>query len=524
MEDVHSDTAGSLAKRALPNVLLNFLPFVLTAVVGLFMVPFFIRKLGIVGYSVIPLALSMTGYVTLISDAVSSSIGRYLAVAIQRNDHEEAGKVYNTAFFGLLRIVAAAIPVIVVLSLLSPSIFNITWSDPLTVQFFFLTMFGSMIVVSWSSLFLMVLFASNRLDLIGLVRSVNIIIQFGLVILLLTYVAPNIIYIGISYLLASLAFMLLGWMLMKRVQPGLRVRRSGYDGTRFKDMAGLGGWTIINNLGNLLFIQMSLIMVNVLYGSESGGNFGIVVSVVTMVISSTIIFSEVFAPPIYHFYSTRDYERMNFVSRFSVKAAGLVLGFPLAFVFVFIGDILGAWVGSQFLFLSPTIMLMIAFMVGIQSIVPAFTLALAYKKMRVPAIFSVLFGFLNIGLILIFHLTTDFGLMGVAVAWTVSMFIKNCIFMPWYIAKATDAPIHSYFTPLLYGYAYFAISVIGCSLISHLLGLTLGILGIVIAFLVLFSAYMLMVVPTLKKNERSMLMSTLPSALTSSRFIRRILE
>lgn len=524
MEEVNSDAAGGLAKRAIPNVLLNFLPFVLTAVVGLFMVPFFIGKLGIVGYSVVPLALSMTGYINLISDAISNSIGRYLAVAIQRNDLEEAENVYNTAFFGLLRIAIVAVPVIVVLSFLSPTIFNITWSDPLTVQLFFLTMFGSMIVISWSSLFLMVLFASNRIDLIGLVRSVNIIIQFGLVIVFLTGFTPDIIYIGISYAIASFAFMILGWVLMKRVQPGLRVRRSDYDPGRFRDMAGLGGWTLINNLGNLLFIQMSLIMVNILYGSEYGGNFGIVVSIVTMVISSTIIFSEVFAPPIYHFYSARDHERMSSISRFSVKATGLVLGFPLAFVFVFIGDILGVWVGSQFLFLSPMIMLMMAFMVGIQSIVPAFTLTLAYKRMRVPAMLSVLFGLLNIGLIMAFYLTTDLGLMGVALAWTVTMFAKNCVLMPWYIARATNDPAHSYFTPLIYGYLYFAASVAICLVIDQIIGRDLGLLGIIVVFLALFSVYMLIIVPTMKKSERSMLMSTLPSAVSSSRFVRRLLE
>jgi len=522
--EVHSDASGGLAKRAIPNVLFNFLPFVLTAIVGLFMVPFFIGKLGIVAYSVVPLALSMTGYVTLISDAISNSIGRYLAVAIQRNDHEDAERVYNTAFFGLLRIALAAIPVIIILSLLSPSLFNITWSDPLRVQVFFLTVLGSVIVISWSSLFLMVLFASNRLDLVGIVKSVNIVFQFGMIVVLLTYGAPDVIYIGISYLLASFVFMLLGWLFMKKVQPDLRVRRTGYDQKYFKDMASLGGWTLINNLGNLLFIQMSLIMVNLLYGSESGGNFGIVVSIVTMVISSTIIFSEVFAPPIYHFYSAGDHERMNMVSEFSVKATGIVLGFPLAFVFVFIGDILSAWVGPQFLFLSPAIMLMIAFMVGIQSIVPAFTLTMAYKSMRVPATLSILFGLLNIGLIVIFYITTDLGLLGVALAWTASMFLRNCVFMPWYIARATNIPTRSYFVPLLYGYSYFIISSVACLAIDRFLGLDLSILSLVAAFIVLFSIYMLIVIPTLKNGEKSVLLSTLPSVISSSKFARRLFK
>lgn len=524
MEDVRSDAAAGLAKRAIPNVLFNFLPFILTAIVGLFMVPFFIGKLGIVAYSVVPLALSMTGYVTLISDAISNSIGRYLAVAIQRNDQKDAERVYNTAFFGLLKIAIAAIPVIALLSLLSPSLFNITWSDPLRVQIFFLTILGSVIVISWSSLFLMVLFASNRLDLVGIVKSINIIFQFGMIVLLLTYRAPDVTYIGISYLLASFVFMFLGWLFMRRVQPNLRVRRSCYNKDYFKDMAGLGGWTLINNLGNLLFIQMSLIMVNILYGSESGGNFGIVVSIITMVISSTIIFSEVFAPPIYHFYSSGDHKRMNMVSRFSVKATGIVLGFPLAFVFVFIDDILSAWVGPQFLFLSPVIMLMIAFMVGIQSIVPAYTLTMAYKSMRVPATLSILFGLLNIGLIIVFYVTTELGLLGVALAWTASMFLRNCVFMPWYITKATDVPIRSYFIPLIYGYLYFIISATVCFAIDHIFGLKLSILGLVAAFIILFSIYMLILIPTLKENEKSVLLSTLPNTISSSKLAKRLFK
>lgn len=524
LEEVHSDAADGLAKRAIPNVLLNFLPFILTALVGLFMVPFFIGKLGIVAYSVVPLALSMTGYVTLISDAISNSIGRYLAVAIQRNDQEDAEKVYSTAFFGLLKIAIAAIPVITVLSLLSPTLFNITWSDPLRVQIFFLTILGSVIVISWSSLFLMVLFASNRLDLVGIVKSINIIFQFGMIVLLLSYRTPDVIYIGISYLLASFVFMFLGWFFMKRVQPGLKVRRSCYDRDYFKDMGSLGGWTLVNNLGNLLFIQMSLIMVNLLYGSEFGGYFGIVVSIVTMVISSTVIFSEVFAPPIYHFYSSGDRARMNAVSKFSVKATGIVLGFPLAFVFVFIGDILTAWVGPQFLFLSSVVMFMIAFMVGIQSIVPAYTLTMAYKSMRVPATFSILFGLLNIGLIVVFYFTTDLGLLGVALAWVASMFLRNCVFMPWYISKASDVPTGSYFVPLLYGYLYFITSAVACMAIDHFLGLELSILGLVAVFLILFSAYMLILVPTLKDDEKSMLLSTLPGAISSSKFVRTLFK
>lgn len=215
---------------------------------------------------------------------------------------------------------------------------------------------------------------------------------------------------------------------------------------------------------------------------------------------------------------------MNAVSKFSVKATGIVLGFPLAFVFVFIDDILSAWVGPQFLFLSPVIMLMIAFMVGIQSIVPAYTLTMAYKSMRVPATLSILFGLLNIGLIIVFYVTTELGLLGVALAWTASMFLRNCVFMPWYIAKATDVPIRSYFIPLIYGYLYFIISATVCFAIDHIFGLKLSILGLVAAFIILFSIYMLILIPTLKENEKSVLLSTLPNTISSSKLAERLFK
>lgn len=524
MGDVRSGANEGLAKKAIPNVVFNFLPFVLTALVGLFMVPFFIGKLGIVAYSVVPLALSMTGYVTLVSDAISNSIGRYLAIAVQRGDHEDAERVYNTAFFGLLRIMAVAIPIVIVISVFSTAIFNITWSDPLGVQVLFLTILGSVIVISWSSLFLMVLFASNRLDLVGMVKSANIAFQFGLIVIFLTIQTPDVVYIGISYLLASFLFMFLGWIFMKGVQPDLRVRRSSYDGRYFREMCGLGGWTLINNLGNLLFIQMSLIMVNLLYGSNWGGNFGIVVSIVTMIISSTIIFSEVFAPPIYHYYSAGDKERMNLVSRFSVKATGLVLGFPLAFLFIFTPDLLSAWVGSQFAFLTPVIMVMVGLMVGTQSIVPAFTLTMAYKSMRFPAMMSLLFGLLNMALILVFYLTTDMGIMGVAIAWAVSMFLKNCLVMPWYIAKVTEVENRTYFLSLANGFAYFAAGVMVCFAIDRLLDPSFSFFGLVAAFAVLYVLSTLAFIPTLRKYEKEMLLSTLPGFIASSQVAKRLFK
>ena len=93
------------AQRLPANLISNLLFFILNIIVGLFLVPFFLDTLGTVAYGLIPLATSITGYVTLVIDSLNTSISRFLTIDLQRADVNRANETFNTALFGTLAII-----------------------------------------------------------------------------------------------------------------------------------------------------------------------------------------------------------------------------------------------------------------------------------------------------------------------------------------------------------------------------------------------------------------------------------
>ena len=75
------------------------------------MVPYLVHYLGRAAYGLVPIAGALTQYVVLISHSISSAVTRFLTIALQRNDHEDANRIFNTAFFSFLAIGLIQIPI-----------------------------------------------------------------------------------------------------------------------------------------------------------------------------------------------------------------------------------------------------------------------------------------------------------------------------------------------------------------------------------------------------------------------------
>jgi O-antigen/teichoic acid export membrane protein len=106
------------------NLLSNIAYFVLNIIIGLALVPFFLDTLGEAAYGLIPLATSLTGYVTIVIDAINSAVTRFLTVDLQRSDLERASETFNTAVFTTLGVILCLIPIAIAAAWIAPSIFQ----------------------------------------------------------------------------------------------------------------------------------------------------------------------------------------------------------------------------------------------------------------------------------------------------------------------------------------------------------------------------------------------------------------
>lgn len=504
---------GSVSKHVLPNVLSNVAFMLVNFVMGLVLVPYYISELGVAAYAIIPVATSITSYVTLISDSLSSTVSRYMSIDI-RTDIDAAQRTFNTAVKGFTAIVICAIPVILAIAVLSPSIFDISTNTVISVQMLFVFILAAVLISVWANNFITVMYSINRIDLMNAVKIVQVALQVILVVVFFTTISKSVEYVGLAYLCAAVVFALFGYLMARRVCPELRVEKRVFDRQRFRDIASIGGWGLVNSLGNLLFIQASLLIVNILMGAESGGHFGIVVTVISAVSSLVDTLASIFAPIVYQLFSEKRIDDMNRVCRLAVMIVGLVMSMPIAFLSIFSVPVLTLWVGPEYGFLSDTVWATMFVMIGIGAISPAYPLTMVHLKVKIPGIITFLFGVLNVVIAVGVVELTDLGLVGVGLTWSATMFVKNCIVNPWYIARIAGMRRFDLHVPLVYGFAMYAVLLIFYYALDLLLDipvtwLCMGLFGVVLLVLHLFVVYRFV----LGRDERDLICRCLPGPL-----------
>ena len=88
---VSTNTDISLG-QVVNNAVTNFLLFIVSTLLGLWFTPFLIKNLGVEVYGLVPLANSITNYLSLITLSINGGVGRFLAIELENKESNEANK------------------------------------------------------------------------------------------------------------------------------------------------------------------------------------------------------------------------------------------------------------------------------------------------------------------------------------------------------------------------------------------------------------------------------------------------
>ena len=87
----------SIAKGAARNVLSNWITYLLSAVVSLFLSPFVVRHLGNSAYGIWVLLVSLTGYLGFLDLGIRGAVTRYIAKFHSEESHEKSSSTVSSA-------------------------------------------------------------------------------------------------------------------------------------------------------------------------------------------------------------------------------------------------------------------------------------------------------------------------------------------------------------------------------------------------------------------------------------------
>jgi membrane protein EpsK len=317
--------------------------------------------------------------------------------------------------------------------------------------------------------------------------------------------------VGLAYFLAAVFSLLLTISLSRQVYDKIHISVTHFSKEQFYEIITLTKWILVDQIGTLLLLQLSLIIVNIEFGTAEGGEYAIVLLLFNLVWGITGLVLTVLSPMYYTYYARGLFESMQNLSVVSVKFVGLVMALPIALICVFSPQLLTIWVGQRFAHLSTLVWIFLFPLTMIVAFRPLIINYAALNKVRVPAVYTIIAGVLNLVLAVILTYILGLGVYGITLAFISALLIRGVVFIPWYAAKIQEVPAVMFYRPIVPSVlAYLVLVTIGLSIVSVFtipasivyVGLISGVISLV--YLIIVSRIIL------TREERDLIRSILP--------------
>lgn len=382
------------------NLLFNILSLVANVGVGIVYTPYLIKSLGLIAYGVVPLALIINQYVSVLTGSLTSALTRFYSIALQRNDLKEASKYISTSLIVVVGIIAILIPPLYYLVQHVDAVFTIPDNlvESAKVLFMFtLLSFGVSLI---SSVFNITLYAYNRLDYMNIIKIFRISLKLGFVVLLFTCLETDIAYVGIANFLTEFVILIFSVYAFIRFTKGsVRINTKLFDRASLSLLSAMASWVIVQQLGDTMLYRIDNIVVNKFWSTKESGILGAFTELgtYTMIISSVI--GSLFGPLILQAYAKDDHDTVRKMTLDRSVSVGVMVAVMIGIICGFSPIILKVWLGPDFVVYNQWLYLKL-FLIPFYSAAGVFAFASrAWNRVRIPAIWTILLGTLNLAIV-----------------------------------------------------------------------------------------------------------------------------
>ena len=266
------------------NVISNIAFLVLEIIAIFFFTPYLIAKLGIAGFGLVALAVTLANYCAgIFMASIQASVGRCMTVALERGDQEDAIKTFNTGFRIASIVAVVSFVLIPLISLGLCQIITIPENMRMQSYWLFVLVLSAVIINIIREFFLTAVYSTNRNDLRNCVLALYTIMRVGLVVFLFTILSAQVHFVGFALLAAAIGSCLLGVVFWKKMLPHICIGRHFIDNTKRIELLKLIGDTAIANVAFLLFTGVDLLLLGMILGTRIAGEYASIIQWVFLV-------------------------------------------------------------------------------------------------------------------------------------------------------------------------------------------------------------------------------------------------
>ncbi|MCK5160937.1 MAG: oligosaccharide flippase family protein [Candidatus Aureabacteria bacterium] len=489
-----------MKKRILLNIFSNNVGRVFEMILGLALVPFLIRSLGLQGFGLIILAESLIEFFDMAFNGFRLALGRYVGFYLVQDKHEESNAYIASGEVILFGIIAIASAIGFIIWVFFTRLFTVPVEFAQGMRVLFILLIVSYLLrfrftPAWA-----VIYSKQRFDLVNIYIGFRNLTRFFLCFLIYGLFPPKLYYYGWIYLAAVMVEQVLILRGAKKLFPNLKIRIKDASFAKIKELFYFMSAQTVGSLGQMLYARTDMILINRFFGPSFNSIYSIslkFVSILKRLISRS--FWGV-APTFTELVSKKDFKRVGRIYSSLTKASALI-SIPACILLGFYGkELVFLWVGEKF---KDAIVPMYIHIIGL---LPGLVFAcsggvlLAFCKIKIPSLVTLFCAILNVILSILFALHFKMGLAGFALGSLAATFFQTLGFIPYYTCRIAGIPylkfyINSFIKPLILC-GVFGLSLYYLKFIIEIPFLIVasaificGILYFILAYIFIFSAH-----------------------------------
>lgn len=429
----------SSAKRLSINIIAQLIAFAVNIGIGFFLTPYIVKTVGSTAYGFVGLANNFVSYIQILTTALNSMAGRFIAISYYKEDYENVKKYYTSVFFANLFLsLVISIPCTLLLIFLN-RVVDVPSSILFDVRVLWILIFGAMIVSIIGSIFSNAAYVKNRLELVSLRNIESHILRAVILIGAFSLFLPKVWYVGLATFISGVYVIFVNMYYTKKLIPMVKIQKKYFDFSKIKELVSAGIWNSVAQLGNVLSTGLDLLITNLFVGAGPMGIVAVSKTIPTYIQSLFVTVASVFAPQLTISYAKDDNDGMKSQLLFATKLMALFASVPVSFVIVFGKSFYQLWTPTQDAGTLAMLTIITVLEYPISLVVyPLENIFATLNKVKILSIITIITALCSCGSVFVLLQFTDNVYFKMLIVVGVSTFfniIKNGIVVPVYCSK-----------------------------------------------------------------------------------------
>lgn len=428
------------------NIAISLIYYFLTVVAGLYITKLLIAQLGIQLYGFFPIANNISNYLVIISMAINSMAARFISVSIAKKEYEKANQYYSSLFFSDLMLAGIMIIPIMLCVNYAEKIFQIPSLYIKDVKFLLLFVLLSVMVNMITTVFSTATVAKDRIDIQYIGRISQVVLKILLFAGIYIFCRHNVAYAGGIIFFLEVYYLILQFAIKRRIMPELVIKKKDYNISIIKQIIHASIWNSVNQLGNSLLFGVDAIVANILVGAEASGIIGVLHMIPGTLNSVITLLAGIFVPKCIKAYSDNNNSELDNIVKRAQEIMGVFVTTLVCLSIIFGKNFFNLYLpeyNSDILARLSNIYLFPLIFTGVFWSVS--NLNIIWNNVKIPALFTIINGILNLFIMVIFLAYTEMGIVVIPITTSTITILWYGLFIPIYVSKKTKIQLFEFY-------------------------------------------------------------------------------